>query len=598
MGGIVTLDGNDVTVASLEKLCSAMKNRGSDTQNIWSGDGIGMVHKQLWTTLESKHENQPLIDDAAGLVLTADARIDNRDELLSLLGEHLNNRPIITDVDIILAAYKVWKECCVNYLIGDFSFAIWDKTEEKLFCARDHLGIKPFNYLESEKAFYFASEINALFISSGITKKLNILETQHFLESSKIARDATFFEQIKRLVPGHTLILQEGNVKIQRYWFPESILINKSISLEEAKSTFHSLIEEATRVRLRCAYGVGCEISGGLDSSTILSLAVKHKPDITAFASIYGDLVCDESEFIQAITEKLNVIPIITQADKLDYQDVDSLANYYKISPDWPGNLSFLENTDECRKAKKRDVRVILTGQGGDHVASGMPDRLTDYLRSGSFSRLFHEYKVNPFGLRTITSYFISPFLPLWVKKIARLLMGRPVNNPAFSPLAYCSSTNNKRNHVCYAQAKTLYYICGENNLQWMDINPHNATSGRFDIEFRHPFFDKRVVEFMLSLPSWLKTDGAKDKIVLREALKTYLPELIYKRDDKAEFTPIIELQLLASLRQQKYLSILLKGNSAIVRAVRYNRKSSILGIWKDVCLAEWIKHNNFETSV
>lgn len=593
IGGIVSLTGNNISKASLENMCLVMKNRGSDTQNIWNDNEVGMVHRQLWTTLESQHENQPLVATSQDLILTADARIDNRDELLPLLNNFFNNYSIITDADIILASYQEWQEHCVNYLIGDFSFAIWDTAAKKIFCARDHLGIKPFNYLHTKEGFYFSSEIKALFIASGQDKELNIANAQRHIEHYNIAPDATFLKQVKRLIPGHTLTLQGDKITIQRYWFPESIAINKSITLEEATTKFHTLINEATRVRLRSVYGIGCEISGGLDSSTILSLALKHT-DVIPFASTYESYPCDESEYIKAICKKLNVSPIITEGDKLDYKNTDNLTNFYGIASDWPGKCAFLECVDEFRKAEQHSVRVMLTGQGGDHVASGHPRRLTDYLRSGAIMRLYQEYKTYPFNKSTIISYFIAPFLPIWIKRRVKILLKKPDSASVSIPKPIFWSPKNELVQASHAQTGTLNWICGDNNIFWMDFNPYSTVGGHFDIESRHPFFDKRVVEFMLSLPQWLKNDGIQDKIVLREAMKHYFPESISKRNDKAEFTPIIKLQLQELLINNKHLSVIFNSkNDTIMKFIPYDNKSDVDEVWKQMCLSEWIRHNN-----
>ena len=598
IGGILSLSGDNVKKSSLEVLCSSMNNRGSDTQNIWNNNCVGMVHKQLWTTLESQHEDQPLVDDFEDLVLTADARIDNRDEMLPLLNEYLKNKHIVTDADIILASYKEWNESCVDHLIGDFSFAIWDKKEEKLFCARDHLGIKPFNYIYTDEQFGFSSEINALILASGIEKKLNVSNAKSYIERYKIAPDATFFKQVKRLIPGHTLSLQRRKLIIQRYWFPELISINEFITLEDAAAKFHTLIEEATRVRLRNAYEVGCEVSGGLDSSTILTLALKHNPDVVPFASIYGDFDCDESEYIRAITEKLNVSPVISHSDQLDYKNSDSLTNYYVMANDWPGKCIVLDSIDEFRKAEQRNVRVMLTGHGGDQVSSGHPGRLTDYFRSGEFRRLYQEHKYVPFNKRIILSYFIYPFVPNWAKNKVKSLLGRRVSSNNFSYRLDLWMLNKKEIFHTRAQRGTLEWLYGDNNTFWMDINPYNVVAGCFDIEARHPFFDKRVVEFMLSLPQWLKNDGKKDKITLREAMKSYFPDIINKRKDKAEFTSILYHQLKEGLKEGKHCSVSFDSQTTVnLMKIQYNNKDDVNDIWKQICLSEWIKTNNLGTN-
>ncbi len=161
--GIYYINGRPVEGETLGRMVDILAHRGPDGADIWCEGNIGLGHRMLWTTPESLMEKQPLVDRTGNLVLTADARIDNRGELISAL--RLNDSPVekITDSALILAAYAEWGNQCPEKLIGDFAFAIWDKRKQVLFCARDHMGVKPFYYYyEPGKFFAFASEIKGL----------------------------------------------------------------------------------------------------------------------------------------------------------------------------------------------------------------------------------------------------------------------------------------------------------------------------------------------------------------------------------------------------------------------------------------------------
>jgi asparagine synthase (glutamine-hydrolysing) len=160
--GVYFLDGKPLDRGLLERMTDSISHRGPDGADIWNNGPVGLGHRMLWTTPESLHEQLPLEDKTAKIVLTADARIDNRDELIEALD--LTGQPgwEISDGELILRAYEKWGEQCPENLLGDFVFAIWDERKQRLFLARDHFGVKPLYYYRSDRVFVFASEIKAL----------------------------------------------------------------------------------------------------------------------------------------------------------------------------------------------------------------------------------------------------------------------------------------------------------------------------------------------------------------------------------------------------------------------------------------------------
>ena len=159
--GIYHRDQRPVGTDNLMAMAACMKHRGPDGSDIWHNDHVGIGHCMLQTTPESLKEQLPYANNEAGLVITTDARIDNRNELASRLDISINPYEDLSDSHLILAAYQKWGEACVDYLLGDFSFVIWDSKKQQIFCARDHLGVKPFYYHLSERLFVFASEVRA-----------------------------------------------------------------------------------------------------------------------------------------------------------------------------------------------------------------------------------------------------------------------------------------------------------------------------------------------------------------------------------------------------------------------------------------------------
>src|SRR5881296_79829 len=218
--GIYFLDGRVVDGAALQSMVEQLAHRGPDGSGVWSEKEVGLGHRMLWTTPESLLEKFPLVNAAGDLVLTADARIDNRDELLAALG--LESPPIqgISDGQLILRAYERWGERCPDRLLGDFAFAVWDRREQVLFCARDHFGVKPFYYYRADRLFAFASEIKALLCLPEAPRRLNEVRVADYLDGGLLLGDkaGTFYQDILRLPPGHSLTIGPDRVQLRAYW--------------------------------------------------------------------------------------------------------------------------------------------------------------------------------------------------------------------------------------------------------------------------------------------------------------------------------------------------------------------------------------------
>ncbi len=545
LGGIVS-NKHMIDTSRLKYMSDTIINRGGDVEDQWIGKGVGLFNKLLWTTPESKIETLPLHNSTHNCTLTADARIDNRFELIEMLGLQQKDPTKLTDSELIMQSYLMWDEACVEHLIGDFSFAIWDDREQKLFCARDHLGIKPFYYHSDENSFIFASQIDAVHIGSNLKKEINTDMLKQFYEFTMLSCGNSMFKNIKRLQAGHTLVFQNDTLHTHQYWFPEKIKLNKKLTLDEAITGFTALLNRAISDRMRSAYPIGCEVSGGLDSSSVLTLAteIKTKQNFYAFANVYGDLPCDESSYIQDVVNKLDIPLILTQANEMDFNHYN-LDMAYSIGKDWPTKGAVLDAFGEFEAAQKRGVRVVLTGQGGDAVAEGQYDMLSDYFIGGHLDRLYQFHKRHGLYWRFIKHFMILPFLSQKVKNFIYWIRGK---EPKKGESVYINCLSEGKIHYhSFVQKKELEILLCPSTQFWFESNPYVQFGEYHKIEYRHPFFDKRLVEFMLALPPWYKYDGKTTKIIIREAMKEKLPYTVLSRNDKAEFSSIIFNQMSAN---------------------------------------------------
>ncbi len=397
IAGIYYLDDRPVDRADLERMVDILAHRGPEGADVWCEGFVGLGHRMLWTTPESLLEQLPLKDRTGNLILTADARIDNRDELISALS--LNDRPAekITDSDLILATYEKWGDRCPEKLIGDFAFAIWDGRNQKLFCARDHFGIKPFYYYyQPGKVFVLASEIKALYTLPSHPRRINELREAEYLLNI-LEKANTFYQDIFRLPAGHKMTVTHKSIKLCSYWSLDPSRELRLGSNNEYAEAFSEIFTESVHCRLRSAYSIGSTLSGGLDSSSITCAASKlllhngNQP-LHTFSTVFDEIPeCDERSFINAVLvqEKENLIPHYINGDHLSpLTDIDRVL-WHQDEPFFAANLFLYWNL--CRSVKSSGVRILLDGLDGDTVISHGMGYLTELASTGKWFSLTKE---------------------------------------------------------------------------------------------------------------------------------------------------------------------------------------------------------------
>lgn len=371
IAGIINLDGRPVDRDLLERMTNFMSFRGPDAQNIWTDGHVGFGHTMLRTTDESLKERQPFSLERQ-VWIAADARVDGRKDLiqeLELFGREDLKAP--TDAELILHAYQAWGEECVKHLIGDFAFAIWDGPRRRLFCARDHFGIKPFYYTYKGNHLIFSNTLNCLRLHPNISGKLNDLAIADFLLFD-FNQDptATTFADIRRLPPGHYLVWSNGPPYTKCYW---TIPVDGKIQYKSSKDyiiRFKELMRMAVDDRLRTEH-IGVLMSGGLDSSTVAATAremllERAKPfNLQAITGVYDRLIPDQERYYSGLVAEALGIPI-------HYLVVDEYKLYERcgqpelMTPEPVHNPTAAIGVDLLKKAAEYS-RVVLTGLGGDN---------------------------------------------------------------------------------------------------------------------------------------------------------------------------------------------------------------------------------------
>jgi asparagine synthase (glutamine-hydrolysing) len=635
IAGIYYLDDRRVDSANLTKMIDILAHRGPDGSNVWSEGSIGFAHRMLWTTPESLLEKLPSVNQTGDIVLTADARIDNRDELIAALA--LNDRPSekIADSQLVLAAYEKWGEDCPKQLLGDFAFAIWDRQKQMLLCARDHFGVKPFYYYSSGRIFVFATEIKAILCLSEVPRWLNEVKVADYLTGVVNDPIITFYQDILRLSPAHSMIVNHAGIRLQSYWSLDPSHELRLGSDKEYAEALRGIFTEAVRCRLRSAFPVGSMLSGGLDSSSIACVArkllvEKGESQLYTFSAVFDKVTqCDERCFQNAVLAQGNLEPHRLHADQVSpLTDLDRVF-WHQDEAYGSGNLYL--NWSLYGPANKQGVRVILDGFDGDTTVSHGLGYLVELASAGRWVTLATEVReysrkmnlpwraalwswVWKYGFDpTISKYRVLKQVRRWQALLRRTLRwrdpsaNRPARwatlNPDFVQRigleALLQTQPGKPQTERQNHYRRLTNAGMPGTLEVLD-----RAAGAFSVELRFPFWDKRLAEFCLSLPPEQKLHQGWSRMVMRRAMTGILPSEVQWRGSKSNMTPSFDHGLLA-FERERLKKVILEDPSAIedyvdVTALRqaYHRyvsrkamEGDALVIWKAVSLALWLQH-------
>jgi asparagine synthase (glutamine-hydrolysing) len=584
--GIFYLDGKPVTEIELERMLDCLLHRGSDGSGTWKDGAVGLGHRMLWTTPESLHERLPLVDGSAELVVTADARIDNRDELIRLL--EISSRPAeqIADSQVILAAYEKWGERCVDRLLGDFAFAIWDQRKQSLFCARDPLGVKHFYYyFGPNRVFVFASEIKALMCLPFVPRQLNELSIASHLLPVYDDKASTFYKEILRLPACNSMTVDRNGIRFLPGWSPDLAREIKLRSNEEYSDAFRELFTESVRCRLRSAFPVGSMLSGGLDSSSITCVAGKllasqGKGPLHTFSAIWPSIAAispkiDELRFMQAVIAMGGFDAHYIHAD-----DISPLAEWEKIYWHQDSTLSapnIYMDWAIFKSAHEHGARVLLGGTDGDTVVSYGYEDLAAFARRGRWLTLLTESRALARSMPRRAHSFkqlvwkmgLRPLIPAYPRRWWRTLSGQPRNAgrdsalPAYAKDRPINPDFARRIGLEKYLSQLEESLCSANptprETHWNDISSGDwsyiletfeKAGAAHSVDLRYPFFDRRLVEFCVALPPGQKLQNGYTRSILRRAMTGILPREVQWRVDKGNLSAGVTLKLLEYERE------------------------------------------------
>lgn len=546
--GIVSPNGcspADAHAATL--MISGLTHRSPDGISSWGDECAQLRHG--WHNTTGTRDFAVNLAGGHRLVLAGDIRLDNRAELARELGSSAN----APDVDLVLNAYRKWGAACVEHLLGDFAFALWNPTEHELFCARDHLGVRPFHYCETDRSLVFSSEIRPLLLAGIVDRSVDEDYVSLFLAGMPAEEETTAIAGVKRLAPGHFLKWTRQGLSMRRYWSPRVSAAPKGAFADRFRDLFLTSVSD----RMRGPGPLGALLSGGLDSSSICGAVTSLRlgrglPPIKTFSATFpGQAEMDERAFIDAVLRKDGLEP-----NFVDITPEESFSRFELLMAQQEGVVLAPGLTVTHRlysAAAKSGVSVLLDGHGGDEVVSHGDRRIYELAAQGRWWTLWKEMggiakvrKVPVFGtyLALLDHYAAGGSL-------SRLLpSARPTDTPMIWRNFILKDFANRTSLAERFRAKAsmppgastddrLYH-------QWRMSSPlvsHafetlNKLAAAAGIEVRFPFFDRRLVEFCLALPGDARLSEGWSRFVLRTAMKDILPPEVQWRPGKVDFTP------------------------------------------------------------
>lgn len=562
IAGILNLDGRPADPVLLRRMTDILAHRGPDGEGLWIQGPVGLGHRMLHTTPESLQEKQPLADETGNLCLTLDGRVDNREELRAALEAKGANLRSDTDAELVLRAYELLGEECPKQILGDFAFAIWDGRNQQLFCARDILGIKPFYYYTDGRTFLFASELRQLFEDPTVPRVSNEGMIGEYLAMAVTSQEETLYRGILRLPQAHVLVVHPSKIRKQRYWDVDPAREIRHGNDEEYAQEFLEIFKEAVRCRLRSHKAVGAHLSGGLDSSSVVCVAQSlyregqvADPGFETFSLVFPGLRCDETAYIRHVTRMWDV-----KSNAVEPEDprascyADHVHRYHDFLSAPNGEM----HNPLMALAQQKGIRVLLTGVGGDRWLTGglrhhadllRRFRILDLIRQSRFDSQVLSHDGDPMSSSfIIVRYGLWPLLPRPVQRAVKWALSRERNgvprwiSPEFARQIQLSKrlrgeeSAGQRFPTLVQKELSLYLTSGWSSLGRESLERYGSW---FGIEQRHPFLDRRVIEYALALPEEQRWRRDQTRFVHRHAMRGLLPEIVRQRLTTADFSHV-----------------------------------------------------------
>jgi len=564
--GVFCLNGN-TSVAEVENILVFPGDNLVDTRATWCTDIIALGQMRVFNTPESFRETLPFYEPDNELAIAGDIRLDNRVELCKQLD--FPSTHTCGDGVIVLSAYKKWGESVAEHLTGDFAFVIWNNKQRKLICCTDHLGSRSLFYYFNGKKFIFASTPNPILQHKEVPQAINPnkLSTIAFPGAAHLFWSESWFKDILAVPAATVITVSPDGIKTRKYWTPDDRKKSYFKSTNDFEDAFKDVLFRAIGNRIRSNFPVTALLSGGLDSSAVVSVAAKilerQNRELEVFSAVLPDnsdpSLTDERYYIDLFKKFPNVkINYITAPGKGFFSDLEMLqTNVYS-----PNLISrHYLSAAFIKAAQSRGSRILLNGGGGEMGIS--------FHGAGGYAELFKKMQWRTLGhelncrkqltgeplSRNVYSNVIRPILPVNFLKKTIFGTSTSVGKKRLSCLrddlaeALRASLEPRKDEL----AKSLPNVSSSHRVNHANLirQVQKKAHGKVDfgtVEPIYPLLDKELLEFCLAAPLEYKIKNGYKRYLVRAGLNGLLPQEIQWRNTKGPFSPDYDVRYQAQL--------------------------------------------------
>jgi asparagine synthase (glutamine-hydrolysing) len=560
--GIMQFTGARVEPETLRQMCAAMVHRGPDDEGIYTAGPVGIGIRRL-SIVDLATGHQPLSNEDGTVWIVFNGEIYNHSALREKLQSRGHQYRTHSDTETIVHLYEEYGPDCVQHLRGMFAFAIWDARRQRLFIARDRLGIKPLYYQLTNQQMVFGSEIKVILACPGTGAQLDRAILPEYLAFGYLSGEQTFYAGIRKLMPGHWMEIDpSGQVKIERYWDLAVTQSEHSHPEDYYIHTYREMLEQAVSGHLMSDVPLGVFLSGGVDSSAVAALMTKiRRAPVETFSVGYSEGAYSELPYARIVAKHLNSLHHEVLVSQQDFFDCLPHLIWHEDEPIvWPSSvpLYFV-----AQLAHER-VKVVLTGEGADETLAGYT-RYAFTLKNAAWDRIYR--RIIPGAVRGGIRGSIAH--SAWInatvrRKLSHTFLARNGTSwasfyfdnffSAFSESDQAKLLTNEVLKECAAGAAYQHVLdCWEHSsgemlqrLLYTDIKTYlvellmkqDNMSMAASVESRVPFLDHPLVEFAINIPQNLQLGGFAGKRILKKAAEDLLPHSILYRPKLGFPTP------------------------------------------------------------
>jgi asparagine synthase (glutamine-hydrolysing) len=563
VAGIIDFRGRSDSIPAVTEMLRSFSYRGPDESGIYHSPNATIGNVRL-SIIDLASGQQPLSDISGRYWIVFNGEIFNYIELR----EDLENKGIKlktrSDTEVLVNLFAMYGEKCLTLLNGQFAVAIWDKKEEKLFIARDRVGIRPLFYTVANGILYFASEIKALFVNKDVKRELNPENLAQIYTFWTAITPRTAFRDISELSPGHYLVYSRKGLDVHKFWELNFNNSDPAVSLSDALEKFNELFTNAVRIRLRADVEVAAYLSGGIDSSTTVAYIKDIEPGVLNTFSIgFEDKDFDESKYQEEAVRYLN-----TNHRAISCTSKDIANEFPRVV--WHSEIPLTRTAPTpmlilSKLVRDNNIKVVITGEGSDEILAGY-----DIFRETIIRRFWASQpssSLRPTLLKRI--YPDIPHLRNASPNVLKMFFGyrlEDTDNPLYSHLLRWNNSNHIKKHFSenlrntvngYDPLADLSEKLPESFMEWSPLaraqwlettvfmsgyllsSQGDRMAMANSVEGRYPFLDYRVIEFCSSLPDRFKLNGLNEKYLLKKLMSGRIPESIVKRPKQPYRAPI-----------------------------------------------------------